>query len=147
MSDIWHKDCHQQHHCQDHKSYNDVGRPGEGLISTQEQGHCFTCRELNKWHSQQHREQYGQSDCHHHDVMTKIHIVAEQQLRVHMGVEGEIAEQGRDEVKQEAEADADICYILHPLLRGSVQFAVDRQDGCVAQEGEGHGGDGVGTLA
>lgn len=34
-------------------------------------------------------------------------------------IEGEIAEKCRDEVKQEAEADADVCYVLHPLLSWS----------------------------
>lgn len=63
-----------------------------------------------------------------------------------MSVEGEIAKQRRNEVQQEAEANADICNVLHLGLRRSVQFAVDWQDSCVAQKGEGHGGDGVGTL-
>lgn len=84
----------------------------------------------------------------------------------------EVAKHSGDEVNQEAEANADICNILHTglsrpektqghdvyiageiisksrerLQRSPVQFTVDWQDSRVAQEGEGHGGDGVGAL-
>lgn len=34
-------------------------------------------------------------------------------------IEGEVAKQRRDEVNQEAEANTDICDILHPGLSGS----------------------------
>lgn len=64
-----------------------------------------------------------------------------------MSIEGEVAEHGRNQVKQEAEANTDVCNILHPCFSRPVQFAVDWQDSCVAQKGEGHGGDGIGTLA
>ncbi len=111
----------------------------------------FTHGELNEGHSQQHREQDGQSNSHHHDVPGHIYVIAKQQLRVHMSyeqeisregynenkydiatissysevcpcrltIEGEVTKQCRDEVQQEAQADTDICNILHPALSGS----------------------------
>lgn len=85
-------------------------------------------------------------------------------------IEGEVTKQGRDEVESEAQADADIGDPLHPHFTGSetqshlviqisteickvtgiglspVELTVDGQHCSVAQEGEGHSGNGIGAL-
>lgn len=111
--DIRHKDGQQQHHTQDDESQNDVDRPGEGTSFKHQRDSSLSGRKLNKGYSQQHREQDGQSNHHHHDVPRHVRIVAKQQLRVHLIVEGEVAKQSRNEVNQEAEANTDICNLLH----------------------------------
>lgn len=108
---------------------------------------CSTHRELNERHGQQHREQDGQSYHHHHDVPLQVGV-ALQQLRVHfickktadrglghgvrrndrvcvcvctvyrLTVEGEVAEQSRNEVDEDAEAQTDVSDVLHPRLGG-----------------------------
>lgn len=124
-----------------------MDEPGEGSSSKQQQDRSLTGREVYQRYGEQHRDEDGQPNRHHQDVSRQVCIVTKQQLRVHMSVEGEVAKQRRNEVNQEAEADADIGNILHPGLGRTVQFAVDWQDGRVAQEGKGHGGDGEGALS
>lgn len=57
-----------------------------------------TYREVNKGHSQQHRQQDSQSNRHHHDVTRQIRVVAEQQFRLHFSYEQETSmEKGKNE--------------------------------------------------
>lgn len=146
ISDVRHKEGQQQPHTQDGESCNDVDQPGEGPTSKQHQHHSLAGRKVNQGYSQQHREQDGQANHHHHDVPRHKRVVTEQQLRVHMSVEAEVSKERRNEVNGKAEANTDIGNVLHPGLTRSVQFAVDWKHSGVAQEGKGHGGDGEAAL-
>lgn len=49
--------------------------------------------EMNKWYSQQHREEDGQPNRHHHNVARHVRIIANQQLRLHICYDKEMGEE------------------------------------------------------
>lgn len=67
------------------------------LFKQKDTRNLCTYREMNKGHSQQHRQQDSQSNRHHHDVTRQIRVVAKQQLRLHIGYKQETStEKGKN---------------------------------------------------
>lgn len=53
-------------------------------VRQQDNSALATHREVDERYGQQHRDEDGEPNRHHHDVPRYVHIVTEQKLRVHM---------------------------------------------------------------